>query len=94
MKLTDESKKELRLCGIPAYMHEGITAFYEDGRPPGDFLSAVINNDLKGAVTLADDRNVHLLKNYVLWFYNWAPGGTWGFDGAVKKHCGSFKRND
>ncbi len=90
MKLDDETKQAMADCGIPLYMQGGIIRFYEKGLPPGDFLSAVIDNDLKEAIGRADDTNRSLLWNYIRWFYNWAPSGTWGFDGAVNKWCKSF----
>lgn len=93
MKLDNETKEAMGTCGIPEYMHGAIIAFYEDGWPPGDFLNAVINNDLRGAVIRADDKNINRLKNYVLWFYNNAPSGTWGFAGAVKKWCDRFRES-
>jgi hypothetical protein len=40
---------------------------------PGQFLMAVICNDLRGAVNYADDENLPLIKLYVQWFYNRAP---------------------
>jgi len=77
--------------GIPEYMQDAIIAYYEVGRPPGDFLCAVINNDLRGAVSHADDTNKLHLHSYMLWFYNHAPAGTWGFEGAVDKWVKEFK---
>ena len=89
MKLTEDSIQAMNECGIPEYMRGGIMRFYEHGLPPGDFLSAVINNDLKEAVGRADDTNKHLLGNYITWFYNHAHSGSWGFTGAVEKWCKS-----
>ena len=90
MNLDDETKQAMADCGIPEYMRGGIVRYYENGLPPGDFLSAVIDNDLKEAIGRADGTNRNLLWNYIRWFYNWAPSGTWGFEGAVTKWCKSF----
>lgn len=87
MKLTDGAKRAMFDCGIPEYMHGRIVRFYENGILPGDFLTAVIDNDLKEAAGRADSTNINCLKNYVMWFYNFAPGGTWGFPGATDKWC-------
>jgi hypothetical protein len=84
-KLSDESKEKLSELGIPDRMWGGIIRYYENGIPPGHFLSAVINNDLKEACWLADDENQHLLFNYVRWFYNYAPASSWGYPTAVKE---------
>ena len=83
MELSNESKQALFRHGIPSYMHEGIIGYYENGWKPGSFLSAIINNDLKEAFTHADDTNKHCIKNYIMWFYAYAPSGTWGYPNAV-----------
>ena len=83
MKLSNESKQALYTSGIPEYMHGGIIRYYEKHIEPGDFLTAVIDNDLKEACGRADDTNRHHLFDYMMWFYNHAPGGTWGRQGAT-----------
>ena len=87
MKLTDKQKLKMDEYGIPERMHGAIIRYYERGIPPGDFLSAVIDNDLFRAVAYGDSENIHTLRSYVLWFFNQAPGGTAGFKGATKKWC-------
>jgi hypothetical protein len=79
-------------CGIPEYMHGGILRWYEHGIPPGDFLTAVIDNDLSEAIGRADDTNRYLLWNYMNWFSSYAPSGTWGFTTATAKWCGKISR--
>ena len=91
MKLNERAIQALNECSIPEYMRGGIVRFYENGIPPGDFLTAVIDNDLKEAIGRADGTNQHLLWNYVNWFYNHAPSGSWGFAGATEKWLASFK---
>ena len=83
MKLTDRTKQALSEFGIPEHMHAGIILYYEDYIEPGDFLTAVINNDLKEACSRADETNKNCLFNYMMWFYNEAPAGSWGYQGAV-----------
>jgi hypothetical protein len=93
MKLTDEQKLKMDEYGIPERMQGGIIRYYENGIPPGDFLSAVIDNDLSEAVARADDENVHLLKAYVMWFYNQAPSGSWGREGSVQRWISEFRHD-
>ena len=70
---------------IPKYMKEGILRYLEKGIRPGDFLTAVICNDLRGALAHADDINIVLLPNYVRYF-NWeAPSECWGSPEKMKK---------
>ena len=83
MKLRDEQKQALFKYEIPQYMHNGIILYYENYIEPRGFLTAIINNDLKEACGRADDINRHCIFNYIMWFYNEAPSGTWGYQGAV-----------
>ncbi len=68
---------------IPGYMRPGITRYILDGIQPGDFLTALFNNDLKEAIGRADETNCHLLWNYVKFLHNNAPATAWGFAVAV-----------
>jgi len=94
MKLTDTQIQKMEEYGIPSHMHGGIVRYYENGIPPGHFLSAVIDNDLKEAINRADDVNVNCLKAYVMWFYNQAPSGSWGRTGSVDRWLKEFHKED
>jgi hypothetical protein len=50
---------------------------------PGEFLQAVLANDLKDACGRADSTNVHLLPVYVTFLYNKAPAACWGSREAI-----------
>jgi hypothetical protein len=63
---------------IPGYMHGGLRRWIENGIEPGGFLMAVLENDLKEAVSRADATNVQALPNYIRYLYNYAPRGCWG----------------
>jgi hypothetical protein len=63
---------------IPEHMRGGIIRYIDHGIEPGHFLTAVICNDLKGAVARGDDENQQILPDYVKLFYNYAPGECWG----------------
>lgn len=63
---------------IPAYMRDALQRYIEHGEPPGDFLTAVISNNLLEAVSRADDHNQINLPAYVAYLYNEAPPGSWG----------------
>jgi hypothetical protein len=63
---------------IPDYMMDGVIRYIEDGVEPGGFLSAVLVNDLTGAVAHADDVNMRNLPAYVRFFYNHCPSACWG----------------
>ena len=74
---------------IPERMRHALRAYVLEGRRPGDFLTSVICNDLRNAVGRADDENLSLLKTYVQWFYNVAPGPCWGSAEVMLKWCES-----
>lgn len=78
--------------GIPDYALEAFEQYKrgEHGFPFGGFLTAILANDLVGAVERADAENVRLLKNYASYLYNEMPGRTgdaavdfWGSYDAV-----------
>jgi hypothetical protein len=63
---------------IPEYMQGGLQMYINDGIPPGDFLTAVICNDLSAAIGRADNVNIRNMPAYVNFFYNYAPSNCWG----------------
>ena len=63
---------------LPDYMRDATRRYIEDGQPTGDFLAAVISNDLFEAVVRADDTNRPALLEWVRFFYNDAPRDCWG----------------
>jgi len=93
MELGERRIAKMSECGIPPRMQGGIIRYYENGIPPGDFLTAVINNDLKEALGRADDENKHILFEYVLWFYNNAPMGSWGRANAMEDYVNAFHKD-
>ncbi len=52
--------------------------YVEGGHPVGHFLTAIITNDLQGAVSHADDDNLGLIPAYVKWLFNRAPSMCYG----------------
>ncbi len=74
----DVSTENMGKCGIPEHMHASLLRYFNHHVPTGDFLRAVIRNDLRGAVEKADDVNQHCLHNYIKFFYSYAPVGSWG----------------
>lgn len=63
---------------IPAHCRDGLIGYIMHGHEPGDFLRAVLENDLKGAVSRADAANRASIANYVAFLYNYAPTPCWG----------------
>lgn len=59
-------------------MEDAVRSYVVDGRPVGDFLGAVIENNLKMAYAYADDENTKLMHAWVTFFWNEVPGVCWG----------------
>jgi hypothetical protein len=72
------SPQDKRWRLIPHYMRGGLDHWILYGTIPGDFLSAVLRNNLLGAVGHADDVNIERLRDYVEFLYNFAPAGCYG----------------
>lgn len=56
---------ESEIMMLPAHMHFGIISYIEDGVPPGGFLTALFENDLKNFAMRADHTNRHHLLDFV-----------------------------
>ncbi len=70
---------------IPAYMHYGVVSYVEDGAPVGDFLEAIISNNLVSSFAAADGDNVLCIRAYADLLYNHFPSGSWGSRDAYKE---------
>lgn len=68
---------------LPERMRGDVARYIGEGILPGQFLTAVLLNDLRSACERADDENRHLLFDYVKFFYNYAPGSCWGSPDCV-----------
>ena len=77
--------KPIRYDLVPVdYMSEGLRLYFERGIMPGDFMSALLRNDLMGACGRADAMNSRHIYEWAVWLYNHAPGGSYGSDANVK----------
>lgn len=54
---------------ISERMRIGILEYLNNGRPMGGFLTALFSNDLFKAVSKADDENLNLIREYVVWIH-------------------------
>jgi len=69
---------------IPEIMRPGLLRYVNKGVIPGDFLQAIITNDLRGACSYADDDNIEILPVYIMWLVNCVPGGCFGSPAQMK----------
>ena len=63
---------------IPDNMAHAIDNYIERGEPVGDFLTALICNNLSEAIGRADYLNLANLPAFAAYFYNYAPASCWG----------------
>lgn len=85
--LTAESITAMTTHGIPERMQGALIRYFDKRIPPGDFLQAVLSNDLIESFGRADYENATQMRAYILWLYNEVPGranGAWGSRQAVK----------
>jgi len=75
------------LVHIPYHMRDGVVKYVLFGIKPGNFLSAVISNDLFGAMRRADDINLHNLNKYGVFFTNYAPSNSYGDPASLTEWC-------
>lgn len=68
----------------PGGTADGAKRWIEDGIKPGDFLTAVIENNLTEACARADSLNLFLLTKIVEWWWVEAPAACWGSPEKVK----------
>lgn len=72
------------LSGLPEHMQDSIVRYILQGVHPGDFLTALLCNDLFGALRRADDKNMSALPAYGRFLYNCAPAACYGSPGKVQ----------
>ena len=80
----EEMKAKALEYGVPAHCIEGLVAHVMTGREVGGFLTAVLSNDLMGAMDTADITNRQALHAYAVFLYNVAPRGAYGSRENVK----------
>ena len=64
--------------GFPDASAQALDDYIQRRIPVGGFLEAVLSNNLVNAMSMADQNNLPLLKEYVLFLYNYAPAKCWG----------------
>lgn len=62
-----------RVFSIPEHMREGLIAYVEQGRPPGDFLYHTLANNLIRAAAYADELNISQLPAYANYMESCMP---------------------
>lgn len=79
---------------IPDRMMGAITRYIEHGVQPGDFLTAVLDNNLLEAIGRADEDNMANLPAYVGYFHNEAPSPCWGSPAKRRAWLAGFQESE
>jgi hypothetical protein len=79
------SKERLTDTGASPEVQAALLRYVLEGIPTGDFLRALLSNDLKETLARADDTSILAVRALVRWLYNEAPAPCWGSREAVTK---------
>ncbi len=63
---------------LPKHLQNALREYIERGHIPGDFLTAVLSNNLMGAFSLADEISKPALGDILQFLWNAAPSACWG----------------
>jgi hypothetical protein len=69
---------------IPKYTIEALDRYVKQKIRTGDFLYAVLTNDLFGAVGKSDMNNRKAIQDICKYVYNHIPGSCWGSEEIVE----------
>lgn len=77
---------------IPPNIKLALDKWASNGDIPGDFVLAVLHNDLMDAVCRADADSLASIRDIVLYVYNDLPSPCWGSLQNVNLWLARFKR--
>lgn len=63
---------------LPVWMIHTLKEYVIRGVTPGNFMYAVLSNDLKEAFGRADECSASAMRTLVTFCYNEIPGNAWG----------------
>ncbi|RKX65237.1 MAG: hypothetical protein DRP42_05075 [Tenericutes bacterium] len=70
--------------GLPEHMQAVARDYIETHYLPGDFLQAVLANNLVMAFARADATNAAAMQQWASWLYNECPSQAWGSPEKIK----------
>lgn len=71
-------------AGIPRNLQPGLVRYFLEGIRPGDFLQAVLKNDLREA-TVRNAGDPYDLHKLIIWLNNCVPAPSWGSPQDVER---------
>jgi len=76
--------RKINYDSLPEHIQGGMERYIEQGIAPGDFLQAVIKNQLVDSFALADETNIRSMFDIASFMYNQAPLACRGSLEAMK----------
>lgn len=70
---------------LPSHLVSSIHRYVQEGQQPGDFLTGLLENDLRKAVSHADGENQVLLAVWTRYLYNRIPAPCHGSKEKVEQ---------
>lgn len=70
---------------VPPHMWDAVTGYYLHRFQPGSFMTALLSNDLMGALGRADDVNAANIQRWCQFLYNYTPAGSYGTPERVRQ---------
>lgn len=71
---------------IPLLTKENLINYRDKGIPPGDFVRALLENNLLESFLRADDNNRSYLQHTVAWLYWEMPSNLWKCKENINNH--------
>ena len=78
---------------LPESLRDGMQRYFRAGTRPGHFITAVLENDLFGAVLRADPNNLKKIPAIVMWLDNEVPRATYGSPSRVNEWIAQCQRD-
>jgi hypothetical protein len=78
---------------LPPHMRESVIGYLLHGWEPGNFLYAILTNDLVRAFATADTENTYNMFQWANWLYNYCPSAAWGSSDKVSDWIKSRKEH-
>jgi hypothetical protein len=83
-------KDKIQNSRVPERITSSLLRYIEEGIPPGDFLTAFLENNLSKALGHADDEMRYLLYDLHVLIYNYVPTIAHGSPKIVKCWLNNF----
>ena len=81
-----ELRTSLNECNVPQHLHDGLVRYMLYGILPGNFLTAVLENDFEGAVFSSSGEQFSTLRALAMFLHWHVPSYTHGSMASVRKY--------